>query len=292
MGIELVQTGRMTSHKLLSLDRTFHTHILRALMLNSECLYFDWVTTIVITVAGVLVYSWPVKRFHPMISNLLCIFFSCYMLQFFLLEYATSQLERWSLGYLVGVFIVLGAIGVCLVLWLLNCIAELLIIGAIVMMIAQTSVIVISIPIAVVLGLIVWLMLLFSPVANIRHIVVLALFTSGLIAIGMGEMILETSVAIDNLPFECQEHFNMWVTCDPNCGSLVVYTGTAARVSVVIAWAVLFILRIVIVGCCTTTFQDDVETEPCFCCCEARRNKDAWVKYSDRNVSLNPYHEI
>lgn len=255
-------------------------------MLNSACLYTDWALTVVVTVVCIAIFFWPIKRLHPTASILLAFFFLCYAFQYYLLEFAPSQLDTLKDPEKVMLSIPAMALGGVLLLCAAVWIAEWIIVAIVVMMLAQTSDYAISIPIAVVIGFFVWVFLTCSGWANIKHIFMIALLGSANITIGLGAMILETSVAINNLPFSCQQHFNMFLTCDADCGTLLLYSNPAVRVGLVVTGLTFMLIRILaICFCCDGCDEKPELKSSCLFCDAIDLNQDSWIKSSDRDYA-------
>lgn len=255
--------------------------------MDSTCLIVDWILTVFFTVVALVFYAIPRKRAHPLISGFLEFLFLCYVFQFFFLEYAASVLEQTGHPEYVTLSIPAMALLAIGVLWILWPVAEFILSVVVVLVIAQTTNVTISMPIAALVGFIVWLLLEFSAVANIKHIFAVAIFASADVVIGIASMLLVTSTAVNGLPVECQLHFNMFLSCDANCGSLVVYGGAASRVSWVVAFIVLFALRMALVAAFTTTCTDAPDLVPAFFCCDmVNRNNDRLFTKKDRRAPV------
>ena len=253
--------------------------------MQDGCLIVDWIFTVLVTVFVMGVYVVPRKRLHPMFVATIAWVFFCWSLQFFFLEYGMSTLEASGHPETITLLILVMAVGAVGVLWCFFFIAEFLIVTLTVMIVAQTTQYVISLPVAAGIGLIVWLILDYTPVANLKHAFTVALFTSVDIGFGLGSIILETSVAIDTLSQDCQSHFNMALTCDANCGSLLVYANTNARVGWVIFVALLFVIKFLMIAVFTSSFHEKPKLKGVFLCCDlVQHNADRWIRLDDRKT--------
>lgn len=267
-----------------------HTPPPKETMLDSTCLVTDWVFTILVTVGGACVYIWPRRRLHPMASIFIAFAFLCYALQYFLLEFASVQLERTGRPDLITLLIpAMALVGVGL-LFIVQRVAEIIFVTISVMIIAQTNWFEVTLPIGLGIAIIIWAILEYSAYSNIKHVFDIAIMTSAVLVFGMAAMILEVSVAINNLPYGCQEHFNMFLTCDQTCGSFIVYSGIPSRVLTVVFWGVLFLVRFLVICVCTRTLEQPPDLRPSFLCCGAvNRNNDAWMKPDDKNIPFSPF---
>jgi hypothetical protein len=252
-------------------------------MLNSSCLYADWGFTPAVTVICIAIFFWPTKRLHFTASIILAYFFLCYAFQFYLLSFAASTVNSLNHPEWLTLSIPAMAVGGVLVLWLLVWIAEWVIITVAVMMLAQTDLYYISLPIGIVIGFIIWIILSCSTWAHAKHIFMIALFGSTTITIGLGGMLLEASIAVSNLPYECQNHFNMFLTCDESCGSVLVYSNPGVRAGMAAFGLFIMLVRILAVCFCCGAAEDDPEMKSsCIFCDLIDMNQDTWIHPNDR----------
>ncbi len=252
-------------------------------MLNSSCLSADWVFTPVVTVISIAIFVWPVKRLHCTASLILSYFFLCYALEFFLLDFAVDSVNKMGHPEWLTLSIPAMAIAGVIALFLLMWIAEWIIVTVAIMMMAQTDLYYISLPIAVVIGFAVWAFLSLSGWANVKHIFTIALFGAANIVIGFAGIFLEVSTAMDNLPYECQKHLNMFLLCDASCSSILVYSSPALRVGLVAAGMFLMLLRIFTICFCCGGCSDEPKLKSNCCFCDVwYTNQDTWVSSDDR----------
>jgi hypothetical protein len=236
-----------------------------------------------VTTVSIIIWAIPRERLHPTANGLLAFFFGNFAFQFFLLQFAVSALAMTGHSELITLLIPLMSLLAVGLLWLLYCLAEFVLMTIFILMVAQTTNIAISLPVALVFGAATHFALDYTPVYSIKHQFVVALVASGNIVIGLSAIFLETSTAVDSLPFGCQSHFNMFLTCDADCGSLENYGAPGVRAAVVIIWVFLFILRWVFVVSCTRICLRKAELKPSFLCCDCvERNTDSWIRMKDR----------
>lgn len=251
--------------------------------MDDSCLYLDWLSTVLLTVFAMVIYCIPMERYHPMIIFVLAWSFFCWPLQFFFLEYGVSALKNTGHADLVLLLIPAMAVVVVMLLWCLRCFIVLVLTMLVALMISQTQLIDISVPVCFVIGFMVWLLVWYSSVSNIVQGFAVAVYTSGMLAFGFAGMILETSTASNNLTPSCSEHVNMWLTCDVDCGSIVVYDQTGVRLGVGFGFLALFVLRLLIQWVCTKAFYREPKLKSSFCCCDlVKHNDDDWISLDDR----------
>lgn len=256
-------------------------------MMDDSCLYLDWLFTVLVTVFSVVVYVVPLERYHPMVVAVLAWSFFCWPLQFFFLEYGVAPLQSSGHADLVLLLIPLMAVFVVMILWCLRCLIVLVLTALVALMISQTQLIDISIPVAVVIGFMIALMVWFSSISNIVQAFAIAVYTSGLVTFGIASMILETSSATDQLPDTCSGHFNMWLTCDVNCGSITVYDQTTTRIGWGAAFLILFALRLINQWIFTEAFYRKPKLKSSCCCCDLLKyNADSWISLKDRKREI------
>ena len=263
------------------------------LTMQDSCLIVDWIVTAVLTAAGVIIWAVPRKRLHPTATFFLGFLFFNVVFQFLLLEYAVSALEATGHSDVITLLIPVMALFATLLLWGLFWIAEWIIVTLTILMIAQTTNIVVSIPLAVMMGLAVWLILVFSPVNSLRHQFVVSLFSSAIVVIGIGEIILETTIATDSLPIACQKHFNLFLTCDATCESFENYQDIGTRIGWVIAFVIIFLVRWLLLSACTNMCVERANLKPsCLCCDCINYNSDKWMDLNDRKQAVIGMREI
>lgn len=251
--------------------------------MDDSCLYLDWLLTVLLTVFALVVYCIPRERYHPMLMLVLAWSFFSWPLQFFFLEYGVSTLKNTGHADLVLLLIPVMAIVVVALLWCLRCFIVLVLTMLIALMISQTQLIDISIPISFAIGVMVWLLLWYSSVSNIVQGFVVSVYTAGNLTFGLASMILETSTPTNSLTPSCSEHFNMWLTCDVDCSSIVVFDTTGARLGVGFAFLALFVLRLLIQWIFTKSFYRKPKLKSSCCCCDlVQYNDDNWISLADR----------
>lgn len=246
--------------------------------MDQSCAIVDWIVTVIFTAIALIVWALPKRRLHPFASLWLAFLFFNYVFQYYFLQFGVSALQSTGHSELITLLIPLMSLFATLLLWLLASIAEFIVMVLVVMMIAQTSNLAISMPIAFALAIGLAIILKFTPVNSIRHQVVVGIFASADVIIGISVIILQTSTAIDDLPNTCLNHFNMMLTCDVTCGAVENYTQPGVRVGLVVAWALLFVIRWIIIASCTSVCIDPPKQSAVFWCCGCvDGNDDRWV---------------
>lgn len=260
--------------------------------MDDSCLYCDWVFTTLLTVLVFVVYFVPKTRYHPTISFFVAWSFFCWVLQFFFLEYGVSTLESSGHANQITLAILAMALVPVLVLWLLACFVDLALIMLMILVVSQTQVIDVSIPVAFAIALVGWLLMTWSPVSNIKQAFAMAVYTSGFVVFGVSAIILNTSTAVGVLPVECQQHFNMWLTCDAQCSGILTYDSAAVRVSWALAFLVAAVLRLLMTWIFTPAFFQRPKLQSSCCFLDmVRYNDDRWISLDDRKVTQNEDEE-
>lgn len=255
--------------------------------MDNGCLYADWLLTVLLTVFAIAVYCIPRERYHPMIIFVLGLSFFSWPFQFYFLEYGSSALRSTGHADLVLLLIPLMALGAVMLMWCLRFLIVFVLTALLIQMVSQTHLIDVSIPVSLVIAAMVWTMVWFSAVSNVVHTFTVAVYTSTQITLGLGSMILETSTPIDFLPLSCQSHFNMWLTCDVDCGGLVVYDVTGARIGWASALLLLIVVKLLLHWICTDAFFRRPKLKTSFCCCDLLKyNDDDWISLQDRKREL------
>lgn len=252
--------------------------------MDQNCVYFDWALTILVTVVVACLWILPVRRHRPEVMWLLCWAFFVWVLQFCLLEYAMTPIEASGQGEVIGACILVMALLPPLLLS--SCCRELVVLVSVALLVfvaSQTQQIAVAIPVAVVIGLGMAVLLCFSAVSNLIQVFVAVLYATSAMVFGVVSLALQTLDDVDTLPTSCNFHFNMFVTCDPACGSLLVYDNPSWRVAWGLVLIGLVVLRLAAQACATTTFEEKPKLKRSPCCGDLLKyNGDDWISRKDR----------
>lgn len=251
--------------------------------MNATCLYLDWALTALFTAFALGAYCIPKTRYHPVVMLTLAFSFLGWPFQFFFLEYGVSALEATGHPETISLLIPVFACVAVAVLWFLYCFIDLVLILLMALIISQTQLIDVSIPVSLVIATAVWAIFSFSKWSNIKQGFAVSIYTSGMLTFGLGSMILETSSsAVNTLTPSCSNHFNEWLTCDVECSGILTYDNTGVRLLWGFCFVILFILRMVIQWIFTDSFYKRPKLAEG--CCLVKFNADKWVDTDDRLV--------
>lgn len=249
--------------------------------MNATCLYLDWTLTALFTAFALGAYCIPRTRYHPVVMVTLAFAFLAWPFQFFLLEYGVDALNSTGHPETISLLIPVFACAAVAILWCLYCFIDLVLILLLALIIAQTQLIDVSIPVSLVIAVMVWAVFSFSKWSNIKQGFAVSIYTTGILTFGLGAMLLETaSSAVDQLGADCSDHFNMWLTCDVDCSGILTYDNTGVRLLWGFCFVVLFVLRMVIQWIFTDSFYKKPKLEQG--CCLVKFNNDRWVDTADR----------
>jgi len=255
--------------------------------MQDGCLIADWVITPILVTACIVLYALPRKRLHPSATYFLGFLFFNIAFQFLLLNWAVSQLEKTGHAEVITLLIPVMALGATGLLWVFWCFTEIATASLVVLMIEQNTDLEIGLPLALIIGVAVWLIVMCTPINSIRHQFQVTVFSSVVTVIGIGEIILETSTPVDDLPMQCQSHFNMFITCDAQCSSIENYSAPGARAGVAVAILFLLLLRACFLASCTTICIDKPDLKSsCLCCDCVSYNNDRWISTKDRKQAV------
>jgi hypothetical protein len=231
-----------------------------------SCETWDWIVTPFITVACLGIWFLerrmnPGKLLQLPPVIILTVYFMNYLYVVYLGDYFTSLAAAWIVSAGVAVVLLLGG-------FFLR--QELIGTAVFVFMVTQGMPLYASIPLSILMGVLVWLIIMYQKIADLTEMLFNCIVLSMDIAISIVSMI--SNARSINAPALCESnHINMFIICSKSCESVLsdddttsrYYWGATALVLAVIRFGWLYAINV----CNKPPQITKKEKEYSWCCC-------------------------